>query len=196
MSAGFRGVCMGEELRESESNPVALAYRSGGAVRSRWPWIIWTTNAALLVVLGAIILAVFSRPTHSHSPRVICGTKEHQILTQLTVYAGQNQGNFPPTLRAAFPQSLTAEQSQLLQCPGGAGAYVYTGAGLNLTSISPDTILIYEPPSNHKSTQTGKPAMNIGQANGAVYLIESPKAEKIIAELKAGHNPPRAERVK
>lgn len=38
--------------------------------------------------------------------------------------------------------------------------------------------------------------MNIAQVDGAVHLIESPRAEKIIAELKAGHNPPRAEKLK
>lgn len=80
--------------------------------------------------------------------------------------------------------------------PGGPGGYVYLGAGLNMNTIPRDTILIYEPPSNHKHPQTGKPETNIVQADGAVHLIESPQAEKIIAELKAGHNPPRAEMVK
>lgn len=96
----------------------------------------------------------------------------------------------------ALAQSHAAGQSKLLQCPVGAGAYIYTGAGLNLESISPDTVLIYEPSSNHKSTKAGRPTIHIGQADGAVHLIESPKAEKIVAELNAGHNPPRTEKIR
>lgn len=185
---------MRDQLPESESHPVALDYASGDTARSRVPLIVWIFNAMVLVVLGALILPAFPRQQPAY--RAQCGANEKQLVGAIVAYAKQNQGNLPPTLRAVLPPSITSQQSKLLQCPLGPGAYVYLGAGLNLNAIPRDTILIYEPPGNHKNPQTGKTGMNIAQVDGAVHLIESPRAEKIIAELKAGHNPPRAEKLR
>lgn len=97
---------MGDPLPESESRPPTLEYASGDATQSRWPWAMWSINAIVLVVLGAIILVVYlNRPRASAtSTRLTCATNEKQLITAIVAYAKQNEGNLPPTLRAALAQ--------------------------------------------------------------------------------------------
>lgn len=98
---------MRDQLPESESHPVALDYASGDTARSRVPLIVWIFNAMVLVVLGAIILPAFLHPPHVHRPQ--CGVNQKQLVTAMTIFAKQNQGNLPPTLKAALSQSITAQ---------------------------------------------------------------------------------------
>jgi prepilin-type processing-associated H-X9-DG protein len=50
---------------------------------------------------------------------------------------------------------------------------------------------MYEPPCNHDHG-----GMNVLYADGHVDFIPMPTAKKIIAELHAGHNPPREDKLK
>lgn len=119
---------MSDQLPESESHQPTLEYSSGEEPRSRWPWAVWSFNAIALLVLVAIIVTAFPFP-RQRVPRVQCGTNLHQLVTALVTYSMRNQGNLPPALRAAFPQSLTAGQSKLLQCPVGRADTSTLGPG-------------------------------------------------------------------
>jgi len=128
---------------------------------------------------------------------VRCGANERVLLVALYDYAQQHHGSLPASLtalqqNAANPGAI----SKLLICPEGHTTLIYRGGGLNLKMIPKDTILVYELPANHTDSRTGKAAMNVGYADGSVRLITQPQANNIIAELKAGHNPPRAEMIK
>ena len=68
-------------------------------------------------------------------------------------------------------------------------SYVYTGAGLTLKTATPGHVLAYEHLRNHQRN-----GMNVLFGDGHVEWVESTAAERVVAELKAGHNPPRAAR--
>jgi prepilin-type processing-associated H-X9-DG protein len=130
------------------------------------------------------------------STRVQCGTNEHQILTAVFEYAQKHNGAAPPSFDILRDGALSSTAAaKVFHCPEGKGDYVHVGFGLHVPGASKATVLLYEPPSNHKDSKTGKGAMNIGYADGSVRVVLQPQADKIIAELKAGHNPPREEMI-
>ena len=54
---------------------------------------------------------------------------------------------------------------------------------MRASSAAPGTILLYEPPTNHKDPKSGKGAMIVGYADGSVMMVTQPQADKIIAEV-------------
>jgi hypothetical protein len=164
-------------------------------------WVKVVVGTVLLLLVAGAILLILLPPLGKSggvSPRVHCGINEHQILTCIFDYTAKNGGNTPASLqqlRASLPATSSSWQ-KISQCPAGSGAYVYVGQGLVLANAVKGTILLYEPPTNHKDPKTGKGAMNVAYTDGSVWLIVQPQAAKIIAELKAGHNPPRAEMIR
>lgn len=66
-------------------------------------------------------------------------------------------------------------------------SYVYCGKGLT-TKSPPEVVLAYEAMSNHNHN-----GINILFGDNHVDFVTKPEALKFIAELQAGHNPPRAE---
>ncbi|MGE5612055.1 MAG: hypothetical protein ACM359_22600 [Bacillota bacterium] len=79
----------------------------------------------------------------------------------------------------------TTQQAASLSTPGFC-SYVYLGAGLKMPA-SPQLIIAYEQLANH-----GKDGINILYGDGQTAWIKGKEAERIIKELKTGHNPPRA----
>ena len=67
---------------------------------------------------------------------------------------------------------------------GGHLSYIYLGKGFT-SSVAPNVILAYEPLSNHGS------GMNVLFGDGHVEFFHTAEATALIAELTAGHNPPR-----
>ena len=109
-------------------------------------------------------------------------------------HAQRNNGVLPQNLQLLQPPTalMSPKQfSQLLVCPTTSKPFVYVGAGININTSPPNTILIYEPPTNHKDPKTSKGTMSVGYKDGSVMMVSQPFADKIIAELNAGHNPPR-----
>jgi hypothetical protein len=71
---------------------------------------------------------------------------------------------------------------------GGHCSYLYLGKGLT-TAAPPGTVLAYEPLSNHQYNIRG---VHVLYTDGTVFFIPERQAKRLIAELEAGHNPPRA----
>jgi hypothetical protein len=163
----------------------------------RIPWFAIIMGSFMLAAIVALFMPALGC-AHCTSTRVQCGTNEHQIVVAIFDYAQKNGGNLPPSMQL-IKNSFSSTSSwnlKILQCPEGPGNYIYVGAGLNLKTAPKGTILLYEPPTNHKDLKSGRGAMNVGYVDGAVRRIVQPQADKIIAELNAGHNPPREEIIK
>jgi hypothetical protein len=175
-----------------------LDYASPGTKPARRvPWMMIVVSVFALAGTGAMLLPAMGKSCACVSKRVQCGSNEHQILRFISDYAQNHQGAAPPSLdllRDDFAASTSA--AEVFHCPEGKEDYVYVGFGINVNLNRSQTILLYEPPTNHKDPKTGKGAMNVGYVDGAVRTIVQPQADKIIAELKSGHNPPREEMIK
>lgn len=73
--------------------------------------------------------------------------------------------------------------------PGEKATYVYLGKGLKST-CDPQTVLIYDIPTNHVSLASGGDGMHILRANGKIEWLEGRAKRRMIDELAAGRNPP------
>jgi len=83
------------------------------------------------------------------------------------------------------PASGATAQGRLaaFAAPGHC-SYIYAGAGLDPKKVTPKTILAYENLDHHES------GMNVLYADGTVEWVRLKRAKQILAELKAGRNPP------
>lgn len=68
----------------------------------------------------------------------------------------------------------------------GRCSYVYRAAGLTTATVTPKHVLAHERLGNHSD-----PGINVLFGDGSVEWLDADKAKKLIAELDAGHNPPR-----
>jgi hypothetical protein len=176
--------------------PVSLNYespvdRDSVARPDRFQGVVWRIVVYTLL-FGGIIVAL-SPPlgrTPMNNRKFLCGIYIHQLLTFVYDYAQKNGGSLPPSLATA---SSSSQLSRLLVCPETRSAYIYLGRGLKLRTAPSDTILIYEQPGPHGPQ--GKSMMMVGYKDGSVRAVTQPQADKIIAELKAGHNPPRPDKI-
>ena len=112
-----------------------------------------------------------------------------QCLGGALVQSAQAQGGRFPTTFAAIP-GASAWGPDDLSCPASwlsakRSDYVYWGAALT-APCNAKTVLLTESLQNHN----GK-GMNVCFADGTVKFIDAKSAKKLLAELEAGHNPPR-----
>lgn len=161
------------------------------------PWSTIVVIPILLIALGAILYPAFKacgcRP--SRVPRVECMANEHQLLDLLFDHASRHNAKLPPDLSVLLP-SGSARLAKLTKCPDGQTPYRYLGGSRNLLKTPKDTVLLYEPAGNHIDPKSGKASIMVGYADGRVIEVLDPPAVQLIAELNAGHNPPRPERIK
>ncbi|QOV91967.1 hypothetical protein [Humisphaera borealis] len=92
---------------------------------------------------------------------------------------------------AAAPIDLPQAEKARLVAAGQHLTYVYLGKGLAMRSaggrrVSTHTVLAYEPPGLHGDPE----GFHVLFADGAVVFATKERATKLIAELKAGQNPP------
>jgi hypothetical protein len=162
-----------------------------------------------LSLVGVVSFALFLPSIGRASPaanRVKCGSNLRQIGQGVYLYALENQGKFPPDIDALMlTQDLTFE---VLVCPAtddvkavgattqatlqdlhsrpGRCSYVYIGGGLTSATATGRHVVAYEPLSNH-----GGSGMSVLYGDGAAEFLPQSEARYVLAELKAGHNPPR-----
>lgn len=173
--------------------------------RRRAKSAVWLGSAELLFLLAfALILPNMGRASERGN-RVKCSSNLRQIGLGFQMYANDNQGQLPPDLMTILAtQELTsavfncpsssdvpaagATPQQMLQDFQNPGRYSYVHAGFTGTALTAtaDHVLAYEHAANHDNR-----GMNVLYGDGHVQWLEKPAADHVVAELKAGHNPPR-----
>jgi prepilin-type processing-associated H-X9-DG protein len=137
--------------------------------------------------------------------QVRCASNLRQIGLASIMYSNEHQGQFPDSIATVLatqdistdvflcPACIHRPASGVLPEVDGpvATSYVYVGAAMHYDlEIAGTVILVYEPISNHNGR-----GMNVLFGDAHVEWWEAERAEKLIAELEAGHNPPRAEKL-
>jgi prepilin-type processing-associated H-X9-DG protein len=154
----------------------------------------------------SILLPSLNR-AREQANRIRCASNMRQIGQAIQTYANANRGEFPDTLERAL---VSADlDSIVFVCPssaddrapgadakaqaanlskGGHLSYVYVGKGMNVVSSPGGTssaVVLYEPLTNHNNDGT-----NVLFADGHVEFFGKGQAQKLIADVQAGANPP------
>jgi hypothetical protein len=156
-----------------------------------------------------VTLPLWPVPRGGHPPYTRCGLNMCQLGLAMIMHSNENRGEFPqslgdllltqdvtwhvfvcPSKSDSRPDAATMEEiAAQIDARFGIYTYIYLGSGLK-NGVPPETLLLYEPLSNHRGV------FNILRADARVELWPREKMEKMLAELEAGHNPPRAEMLK
>jgi prepilin-type processing-associated H-X9-DG protein len=170
------------------------------------------TGLAILVLLIPV-MAVASyallRPNinicREPATRIKCASNLRQIGQALLIYSNEQGGVFPPSFEELLlygdiwgdvfvcpqtehspPGGATPQERASEFRKHGSPSYVYVGAGLKANDVTPQHVLAHELPTNH-----GTDGMNVLFGDGHVDWVPRQDVAHLIAELQAGHNPPR-----
>jgi prepilin-type processing-associated H-X9-DG protein len=185
---------------------ILCVQKSKGApiIISLFAWLSILTCSAFLLLGGLGIFGPDIGPGRSASARVRCASNLRQIGQGIALYANDNKGVFPTKLDdlplatdlsftcfvcpssndTAATGSTPALQLSDFQKPGHC-SYVYLGNGMTINTPA-SLIVAYENPGNHEGGE-----VNFLFVDGHVEWFDKPLATHMLAELKAGHNPPR-----
>ena len=160
----------------------------------------------LIGASGVLVPSLHSR--REHPAWVRCASNLRQVSQGVQMYANENHGLFPPDFETLLlTQDLTSEvfvcyctnheratgpttQAVAEQLSaGGHLSYVYTGRGMDWQTPR-GAVLAYEPLANHGD------GANVLFADGHVEWLDAAHMTALQAELAAGHNPPRPDRMK
>ncbi len=182
-----------------------------GSRRSTRQVIFLTGGFVLLALFIASVLLSSFNPPRVESNRVKCSSNLRQIGQAMLLYANDSGGKYPDHIEDLLVEEITpdvfvcpnsndtyaavgpttqATQANLI-APGHC-SYIYCGKGFT-SSASANTIFAYEPLGNHKDEGNGS---NVLFGDGHVEFVEKKLMTKILAELAAGQNPPRAEKLR
>lgn len=151
----------------------------------------------------SIMLPALNR-AREQANRVKCASNMRQIGLAIMMYSNQERnGAFPDSfdkvVKAGFvnngdvfvcPSSNDTDAGnttqQIIAGLHGSGhdSYTYIGSGID-NKADGNTVVLYEPPGNHRPD-----GGNFLFADGHVEFLPKPRAQKIIAEIQAGQNPP------
>ena len=171
----------------------------------------WGLGQLLVVLALSVFLPSTGRPREP-AQRVKCASNLRQIGQALQIYSTEYGGMYPPSFdellttqdilfetfvcpsssdeRADWQGGTTQQSLRTFRVPGGC-SYVYALDGQHVTaaSLTAKHVLAYENLSNH-----GHKGMNVLYGDGTVTWVDTRAAEHVVAELQAGHNPPRRAR--
>lgn len=195
------------------SSVLAIVFGIIGLKRTRDPNVGGKGLAISGIVLGSVslimvpcmisILLPSLNRARETANRVKCAANMKSLGMAMLLYSSGNQGKLPPGL----PELILDQQlsGDLFVCPssslspatnatpmqlaqmiqsGTVNSYVYAGSG-SLNNLPANAILLYEPISDH-----GNDGANFLFADGHVEFYTRNMAERTIARLKAGNNPP------
>ena len=180
----------------------------------------WWRRAGAVVTLTGWVLGVFFVMNHPVEPmrlkvetrhRFHCAMNLRQIGQAMLLWSNEHDGRYPDRIEQLLDvEGTTAE---IFVCPavgdppatgpttrdvadqltsGGHLSYVYLGKGLT-RSADGEVVLVYERPGNHAG-EFGGGGVHMLTGDGNVKWVHELEAERLIAELKAGHNPPKRKR--
>ena len=158
--------------------------------------------------LAFLLLAVAWAGASEPGNRLACASHLRRIGQSLTFYAVKYDTQYPPSLDLLILYADTPASTFVCDSTGDAPAagesleavmkafrsdprrnsYAYAAAGLTADGVTCDHVLAYEHLPNHAYA-----GMNVLYGDGNVRWIERADAERMVQELAAGHNPPRAE---
>ena len=129
----------------------------------------------------------------------MCASNLRQIGQAILLYSNDNNGQYPPDFQTLL---LTEDiPSECFVCPstndtratgpttqavannltaGGHLSYIYLGKGMNAKTISPDTVVAYEPLNNHANQGS-----NVLFGDGHVEFVAAPAIKTMEAKLKS-----------
>lgn len=191
--------------------PVAGVLVSGLAyLRSRPPryagrGIATATLFAHGVHLAFLLLSVVYAGASEPANRLACANHLHRVGQSLVFYAVKHDAQYPPTLDLLIFHADTAPGTFLCPSTGDRPAagesmeevvrdfradtrhcsYVYVPAP-SADAVGGDHVVAYEHLPNH-----GYAGMNVLYGDGNVRWVDSAQAKRLVAEIAAGHNPPR-----
>jgi prepilin-type processing-associated H-X9-DG protein len=166
----------------------------------------------IFIVVGiaslSLVILTTSLSRRRYSPnRVKCHKQLQAIGQAMLLYANEHNGAYPATVDdLIITQDITPS---IFVCPASDDVPASNGATLAATAANvavpghlsyvilskgftdratPDIVLVYEPLTNHQNT-----GMHVLFGDSHVEFVQVRKARRIIAELNAGHNPPRPE---
>ena len=166
--------------------------------------------AAALIAAAVVVASTYAivRPNiiicTEPATRIRCASRLRQIGQALAIYCRDQGGAFPPTFDEVL---LNGDiQPDVFICPAtgdepaeggnpherlrdfrkpGHNSYVYVIGSLPEKSVTPAHVLAHEPLRNHTD------GMNVLYGDGHVDWIPNRDAIHLLAELRAGFNPPR-----
>jgi prepilin-type processing-associated H-X9-DG protein len=159
-------------------------------------------TAAVGAVHQVVFLATSEQPMFKSlgwdkkADEIQCTSNLRTIGRALQVYAENNDGRYPDSLRAlaaSLPEDLSSE---VMICPASEWrshmpmSYIYLGAGLTVP-VAPDRIIAYESLANHDGDGMnilfGDGRVEFFAADDAVRLLDAPRHERALTPV----SPPR-----
>lgn len=151
--------------------------------------------------------ATFGEDSHLTARRHnYCVQRLEMIGLAIIYYAQEHEGRFPSSLaelasiKGARPDAFICPAVVPYYTPAPAKAqvvsdlasgrnthHIYLGAGLT-SSCDPKMVIAHDNPANWRSHGGG---MSVLFASGDVKHLDEKPAKRLLAELSAGHNPPR-----
>jgi hypothetical protein len=169
----------------------------------------------IFIVVGiaslSLVILMTSLSRRRYSPnRVRCHKQLQTIGQAMLLYANEHNGAYPATVDdLIITQDITPS---IFVCPASDDVPAFDGATLAATAANvavpgqlsyvilskgftdratPDIVLAYEPLTNHQNI-----GMHVLFGDSHVEWLDEPRTQKLLAELSAGHNPPRTKATK
>lgn len=189
------------------SDPIPSNSAAPSPTRSDGPLLKVLIGSILLALLIAILIPVVSwlQAARFELKARRCPSNLRQIGLAMLMYANDHGGQIPPTPDLLLDPAADGVRSEEFVCPfthdhpasgktaaelradlarPGHNSYVFTGLTGQFNDLTIDHVLAYDRPGNH----TGA---NVLYGDGHGVWLDDQQTAHLIAELNAGHNPPR-----
>jgi hypothetical protein len=193
---------MNESQPPTQGSPVPLEYR-GRPEAAETNHHSWTEVTFFICGLLAIIFATWWLIAPKFSSACVatlqsnCSSNLKNIAAGMITYSNTHNGAYPTSLGEELVE--TQMPSQIFVCPAsndmpatgtpqqqaasfstpGTCSYIYLGKGLN-SNASEDTVIAYEPLSNHKT------GINVAFNDFHVQWLNATDAQKLINSIVPG----------